>query len=228
MNKLDSQAMKMKQLNRFRVNRPGEKEYTRQSLYDIQTYAAAGQQQLLFFQVPKGQGGKTINDTNMEAAGQLPNPKMFLVESIEILFFPGVLPTTAVASAAIAVPPAVPNFANDVYTVAKSGSLKFFIGSKTYLEEAPIGRFPPKTRLESDPAMSLGGGVTGAGDFVVNNAADYASFAGRPYRIEPNILLEPNQNFVVELNWPAVVALPSTTAARIGVVLDGQLIRNSQ
>lgn len=221
-------AMKMRNLNKFRVNRPNEKEYLRQSLYDIQTYANAGQTQLLFFQIPKGQGGKTIADTNMEAAGMLPQPKAFLVESIEVLFFPGDLPVTSAASGAIATAPAVPNFANDVYTVARSGSLKFFIGSKTYCEEAPIGRFPPKTRLEVEPGAALGGGVSGAGDFVVNTVIDYAVPAGRPYRIEPNILLEANQNFVVELNWPAVVALPSGVDGRIGVVLDGQLIRNSQ
>lgn len=218
----------IRDLNKHRVNRAGSKEYFRQSLYDFQDYAAGGQQQLLFFQVPKGQGGKTIEDTNMEAAGSLPNPKIFQVESIEILFFPGVLPVTSAASAAIATPPDEPNFMNDVYTVQKSGSLKFFIGSKSYLDEAPLGRFPSKTRLEGQAAAALGGGVQGAGDFVVSNVIDFAAFAGRPYKVEPQIVLEPTQNFSVELNWAASVALPSGVAGRIGVVLDGVLVRDSQ
>lgn len=225
---LKNAALQMRDLNKYRVNRANDKEYIRHSLYDFQTYANAGQTQLLFFQVPKGQGSKTINDTNMELAGSLPSPKMFLVESIEVLFFPGELPVTSAAAGAIATAPAVPNFMNDVYTVQKSGSLKFFIGSKTYVEEAPIGRFPPKTRLDGSAAAALGGGVAGAGDFVVSNTIDFAAFAGRPYRIDPEILIEPTQNFSIELNWPSVVALPSGQDARIGVVLDGLLIRNSQ
>lgn len=221
-------ALRMRDLEKYRVNIAGHKEYVRQTLYDIQTYAAAGQTQLLFFQIPKGQSSKTIADTNMESAGALPMPKIFWAESLEILFFPGELPVTSAASAAIATAPAVPNFANDVYTVQKSGSLKFFIGSKTYVEEAPIGRFPSKTRLEINADAGLGGGVTGAGDFVVNTTIDYAAFAGRPYRLEPQVLLEPTQNFVVELNWPTAVALPSTVDGRIGVVIDGILLRNPQ
>lgn len=212
----------MRNIDRYRVNRPGAQEYTRQTLYDFQTYANAGQQQLLFFQVPKGQGGKTIADTNMEAAGSLPSPKLFKVESIEILFYPGVLPVTLAAALAES------EFANDVYTVAKSGSLKFFIGSKSYLEEAPIGRFPPKCRLETDFSVALQRSQTTAADAEDQISMDYAAFAGRPYRIDPEIVLEPTQNFSIELNWPAAVALPSGVDGRIGVVLDGILIRNSQ
>jgi len=224
-----NRGLQLRDLNKHRVNVAGKKNYLRQSLYDFQPYVAAGQNQLLFFQVPKGQGGKTIADTNMEGAGALPNPKMFIVESIEILFFPGDLPVTSDAAAAIASAPAVPNFTNDVYTVQKSGSVKFFIGSTSYVEEAPIGRFPSKTRLNTDGgSIAIGGGVGGAGDFLASNTNDYASFSGRPYKIDPEIVLEPTQNFVVELNWPALVPLPSGTAGRIGVVLDGILIRNAQ
>jgi len=212
----------MRDLERYSVNRAGQKEYVRQSFYDIQTYASAGQQQLLFFQVPKGQGSKTIADTNMEAAGSMPSPKQFIVESIEIRFFPGVLPVTLAAALAES------NFSNDVYTVAKSGSLKFFIGSKTYLEEAPIDRFPAKTRLETDFSVSLQRSQAAAADAEDQVSMDYAAMAGRPYRLDPKVVLEPTQNFSVELNWPAAVALPSGVDGRIGVFLDGILVRNSQ
>jgi len=217
-----NKGFQMRDLNQYRVNRAGEEEYLRQTFYDFQDYAAAGQQQLLFFQVPKGQSGKTIADTNMETAGTLPQPKYFRVQSIEIQFFPGVNPVQLGAALAAS------EFTNDVYTVAKSGSLKFFIGSKAYLEEAPIGRFPPKTRLETEFAATLQRSQAAAADAEDQITMDYAAFAGRPYRIEPEILLEPTQNFVIELNWPAAVALPSGVAGRIGVVMDGILIRNSQ
>jgi len=207
------------ELEKYNVNRAGEFEAVRQSLYDFQTYAQAGQTSLTFFQVPIGQSSKTLADTNMELAGQLPNPKMQLIQSIEIAFFPGVLPSIGpVADAPSA-------FVNDVYTVAKSGWLELFIGSKSYLREAPIGRFPPKTKLEgfSAIATSLTAGA------ATQSRDAYAVFSGRPYMVDPWILLKPTQNFQVSLNWPTAVALNAAdTTARIGVIMDGVLYRNSQ
>ena len=214
------------ELQSYAVNRKGQYEGIRQSIYDYQVYASAGQTSLSFFQVPVGQAGKTAADTNIEVAGSLPQPKHFLVESIEVRLFPGVDPvtlTTGVAGALVA-----SNFSNDVYTVAKSGSLNFFIGSKTYNEEAPIGRFPPKTCLKTEFAAAIDVKQAVAADAENEVTMDYAAMTGRPYFINPAVLLIPTQNFKVTLNWPAAVALPSGQDARIGVVLDGVLYRQSQ
>lgn len=221
------QPLSFNDAEKYRVNRSQEYEVTRQSLYDAQTYAAAGQTSLTFFQTPIGQGGKTIADTNLELAGQLPAPKYFLVESVELLFFPGEDPTSVDNSAA-APDTILTNFANDVYAVEQSGSLNFFIGSKTYLEEAPLGRFPPKTRLDTEFAFSNVSTTAGA-ETANQVSGDYAAFCGRPYFLDPYmILLAPTQNFSVTLTWPVAVALPSTVDARIQVVLDGVLYRLSQ
>ena len=209
-------------LTKYDVNRRGQYEGVRQTLYDITTYANAGQTSLQFFQVPKGQGGKTVADTNMQSAGQLPQPQHFLVESIELILFPGVLPTTKTVAVAET------EFSNDIYTVAKSGSLDFFIGSKSYLEEAPLGRFPPKTRLNVEGNHAISELQAVAADSELQVSTDYASFIGRPYYLDPPVLLVPNQNFNITLSWPAVVALPSGVDARIGVILDGILYRQSQ
>ncbi len=209
-------------LQEFDVNRRGEYEGIRQTFYDSATYANAGQTQLQFFQSPRGQAGKTVADTNMTSAGQLPQPQHFLVESIEILLFPGILPTTQLTTIA------APEFANDMYTVEKSGSLNFFIGSKTYLEEAPIGRFPPKTKMGVESAHAISELQAAAANSELQVSTDYAAWAGRPYYLDPPVLLVPNQNFDVTLNWPTVVALPSGVDARVVVVLDGILYRQSQ
>lgn len=214
----DSKIPNLNDLLNFDVNRRGEYEGIRQTFYDFTTYANAGQTQLQFFQVPRGQSSKTAADTNMTSAGQLPQPQHFLVESIEILFYPGVLPGTEAATIVET------EFSNDVYTLQKSGSLNFFIGSKTYLEEAPIGRFPPKTRMNGYAAAHFTQAV--AADQQMN--VDYATWVGRPYYLDPPVLLVPNQNFSVSMNWPSVVALPSGVDGRIGVVLDGILYRQSQ
>jgi hypothetical protein len=216
----------LSELQSYAVNRKGQYEGIRQTLYDYQTYAAAGQTSLSFFQVPLGQGGKTQADTNIEVAGSLPQPKHFLVESIEIRFWPGVLPVNSQTGALAT--QAAPNLVNDVYTFSKSGSLNFFIGSKTYLEEAPVGRFPPKTKVEAHFAMSQTVNQAAPADQENQLTADLAYMCGRPYFINPATLLIPTQNFKVSLAWPAAVALPSGEDARIGVILDGVLYRQSQ
>lgn len=203
-------------LQEFAVNRQGQYEVVRQTIYDFQTYPTAGTTSLQFFQIPQGQSGKTIADTNIEVAGSLPQPKWFLVESIEIHFFPGVLP--ALSGAALA----ESEFTNDVYSVLSGkASLNFFIGSKTYVEEAPLIRFPPKTRLYAESAYA----TTVAASQL---SYDYAAACGRPYFIDPEVLLIPNQNFKVTTAFPTAIATPSGTDARIGVVLDGILYRQSQ
>lgn len=226
------------QLRQFAVNRQGA-EGIRQSLYDYLLYPTAGQAQFSFFQLPQGQGlatalgavvgsVKTINDTNMDSAGMLPAGKSFLITSVEVPFYAGTVSTAntytlAIPSVfAVAAAAAVAGQVNDVASFYQSGSVKLFIGSKTYLEEAPIGRFPPKTQLSLDAAVSSNSATVGEVALVS------AKISGRPYMVEPPIYLENNQNFSVQLNFPAAVATPSGFNARVGIILDGYLYRNSQ
>lgn len=212
------------QLDNWSVNRSGDYEVIHQSLYDFQTYAQAGQTSLNFFALPKGQSGKTIADTNLTNAGVLPAPIHFVVQSIEVYFIPAPLPVTVTTAADLV--PLAPDFTNDAFEVWESGSLDFVIGSKSYLQEAPIGRFPQKTRLDVDTSSALQVKQAIAADQQWRLASDYAAFAGRPYWIDPWLLLVPTQNFSVELIWPTAVAI--SAAARIGVVMDGLLYRLSQ
>ncbi len=228
----------------YSVNRKNDVEGVRQSLYDFLLYPTAGQTQLTFFANPIGQPGssspglttasaKTLADTNMEAAGQLPAPKMFLLESIEIVFQPGSVSTAAtftpqVAHYAAAAPAATDSATktggaiNDISAVYGAGYGNLFIGSKTYLTEAPIGRFPPKTRLEMDAAIASNNATTQTIEMATIKAG------GRPYYVEPAILLPSTQNFNFTLNWPVAVATPSGFNGRIGAIFDGYLYRNSQ
>lgn len=209
----------MAALNKYRVNRPNQKEGIRQTMYDFTSYAAAGQTLLQFFAVPYGQSSKTEADTNMSLGGQLPAGQSFLCHSVEILFWPGVNPDT------YATTPAAPFFANDVYTFAKSGWLEFKIGSKLYVQEAPLGRFPAKTRLEGHASHAVESTAT---TVTYQLSTAYAAMGGRPYHMDPPVLLEAGQNFSVNMKWGSAVALPSNTAARVGIILDGILYRNSQ
>lgn len=217
----------LQQLQTYSVNRKGEYEGVRQTLYDFQTYAAAGQTLLQFFQVPLGQAGKTLEDTNMDQAGALPTPKYMLVESIEIYFYPaGNISRLQTGAAGTFVDT---DYANDVKAVAEQGALTYFIGSKNYLQEAPLNRFPPKTCLKTEGAFGVQTKQAVAADSEIAFTYDYACFSGRPYYVNPATLLIPTQNFKVSLEWPSgVVALPSAVDGRIGIVLDGILYRQSQ
>ena len=219
------------QLQKYAVNRSGEYEVIRGTLYDFTSYDPAGQTSLTFFQVPVGGlvGGapKTLADTNMTASGQLPRPQKFLVHAVYLMFFPGTDPGQSLLTATPLVPATPPNNWNDVYALAKGGWLDFFIGSKSYIQEAPLAKFPPPVRLAGGFASTLQLQSTADPESVAEVMVDYATLSGKPFDITP-IFLEENQNFNVTLNWPAKVPMPSNVAARIGVVLDGYRYRQSQ
>lgn len=203
----------LSELQAYNVNRPDQVEAIRQSLWDTQTYVDNSTTQLLFFQVPKGQSSKTLSDTNMEAAGSLPAPKSFLVQTIELYMFPQ--NTIAADSTTIA---ASKNL-NDLYQLAKVGWLEFFIGSKTYLQEGPLMKFPPRAGLT---------GLQVGADSTANTGVrvDYASLGGPVYELDPWVLLVPTQNFQVSLNWASAVDLGANCT--IVCTLGGILYRNSQ
>lgn len=204
-------------LQKYAVNRGGDYEVIGSALYDYTTYLAAGQTELNFFQTPQGQGGKTLADTNMESAGSLPNPKNFLVTALEINFWSGVNPAVFGAQAAA-------QNINDVWTFAKSGYLEFYIGSKNYIQEAPMNVFPAINGLVVQAALS---DVTTAGA-ALQNRVGYANMGGKPYNLASPVALVSNQNFRVSMKWPTAVALPSAVDARVGVRLRGYLYRLSQ
>lgn len=223
-----------------RVTNPDMSEAIRQSLYDFQIYPGAGTQSLAFFQSQVGQGitsavgatastAKTLADTNMTLSGQLSNGLMQLVESIEVYFYPGSVSTVntyTIATlsfflvAASAVPIARIDDTNIFY---RSGSLAFTVLAKIYVQEAPLGRFPPKTNIEVQGAIATNSATVGELGFGASFAA------GRPYFLDPlGIQLASTMNFNVTLTWPGLVALTSGFNARVGVVLDGFQGRASQ
>ena len=212
----------MQELAKYGVNRD-QWEGIRQTLYDTQAYAAAGATQLTFFAVPKGQGGKTLSDTNLTLAGQLPAMQVFIATSVECIVYP-TAPAVAAANPSAFGAQAVAAQINDAYLLARTGNLELTVGSKPYLQEAPLGRFPGKTHFQVNAALS--DSTTVAGNQQSRIAFGYA--AGRPYLLTPaNLFLTSSQNFTVTLNWPEGVQA-ITNPCRIQVVLDGFLYRRSQ
>ena len=222
----------------YMVNKLGDVEVVRQSLYDSAVYPTAGIASLRFFQTPVGSGlssspgnagnTKQVSDTNMQLAGQLPAPQGFWVQSIEVDFQPGSSAAAntfalQIPSAFLAAPVATTQAGeNDVNALYTGGALVFTVGQKAYLQEAPLLRFPPKARFELDA------GVGSTSATVGGTAKAKLKSGGRPYIIDPGISLMTSQNFDATLSWPVAVATPSTFNARVMVKIDGWLFRAVQ
>lgn len=215
-------------MSRYSVNNTNLWEVIKQTMYDFQAYPAAGQTSLTYFQLPQGQGTgfnggtKTIMDTNMQIGGQISAMQAFLVQDIQIIFEP-TTPTVAAQMPAVFGAQALAAIINDVYIFRRVGALQFNIGSKNYLTEAPLWKFPSKQNFTVEGALA---DVSTTGASLQSRIA-FASMKGPTYRLSPaDLLLEANQAFNVNLIWDAAQAI--TNPARVGVVLDGLLYRASQ
>lgn len=194
-------------------------------LYDSANYiGTTGQLSLNFFSTPSGQGTttvpgasgtKTIGDTNLQSAAQLTAGNAFYMTGQEIQFFPGENPEVLQALTLVG------NFVNDTYVFSKNGTLTLTVGSnRIYLQDGPLGLFPPATRLAVATAVA----TTNATNSLI---ADYAVMSGEVYTIIP-IYLTANLQFNETMNWQAQQALPSTNNARIFARMRGYLNRNAQ
>lgn len=207
------------ELRRFMIGRPGAGELLSQPLYDRRAYAQAGQNSLSFFQVPFGQVGdgavvKTKRDTNMDAPGQVSQPKAFLLKGIRLTFIPGVAASVFGAQAVAAA-------LNDAQAIWEGGYLEIKMQGKELLTVAPLGQFPSGKNLAIQSAGSDTSTI--AADKQLRNA--YPAFAGMPFKLEVPIGIPPGQNFAVNLVWPAAVAI--SAAGSIYIHLDGLLYLNS-
>jgi hypothetical protein len=140
----------------------------------------------------------------MELNGQISKGQNFLITGIQVEIYPG----QTIANAALTA------FSDDVYDVLNSGVLILRIGAKDFVRQGNLLKFPPVNRLVVDASTG-----------VAASSIQYASGAGREYAIA-DILLTSNQNFSVELR--NLAALPSTVAGKVGVTLNGYLMRNAQ
>lgn len=215
---MGKQAKGLQALRRGRVNIADSREEITWSFFDFLTYAAAGQSNLTFFATPQG-GTKTVIDTNMTLAAQIPSQQSFLIDAVSFEFQPGVA-IRPENSSALAGAAAVNGFLQDVNEVAKSGFIDFTIGSKPYIRNSPLGQFPPSYGISG-----MVGAATTAAATTIHDT--YGRWTGKLYEIIP-ITLESNQNFAMNVTWPTAIPLPSGVAGRLGCRLHGSLYRSGQ
>ncbi len=205
--------------SRYGVNWPGAKDVVYSPLWDRQTYPNAGVQSLNFFATQES-SAKTRSATNMELAGQLPQPEIFLVTGIYVGFQSGApIVKGAQASAAN-----VYTAADDLLAFYESGNLEFKIGTKDYAAGAPLGLFPPPYKFTANFALS--DATTAAASLLT--VAGIAQICGEVMAITP-IEIPPGQGFGAALRWPeGVRAMPSGVDGSVGVGLLGYRYRPVQ
>lgn len=207
----------MPALGGYAVNREGQNEVIWQPTYDYQDYAAAGATTITFFQRSVGTAGITLATTNMRAAGQFPSPQEFLVTGLQLFFNPPDAIMTVGTATAVA-----RNNWNDVNSVMNGlAHLQLFIGSKPYLDDAPLSKFTQQFKLAGAAALATGDPA------VTYQAYDYAVHCGKYYAITP-VKIPRNQNFSVALTFPVAIPAAGGEGGRIGCILDGFLYRLSQ
>lgn len=205
--------------SKYGVNWQGAKDVIFSPLWDRQVYPLAGVQTMNFFAVQES-GTKTRSDTNMQLAGQLPQPEIFLATGLYVSFASGApLVKGAQATAAN-----VYTAADDLLAFYESGNLEFRIGTKDYASGAPLGLFPPPYRFSGDFALS--DATTAAASLLT--VAGLARVCGDVMAITP-IEIPPGQGFGVTLKWPeGVLAMPTGIDGKVGVGLMGYRYRPVQ
>jgi len=224
----------------YKVTNPNFSQCVWQPLYDFNLYPAAGVQSLPFFQSPIGGGKttalgatagtpKTLHDTNMQLAGQLPSGLQFMAEGVEVQFWPGSVNTadtytqntiaffTAVAAATVGAAQL-----NDPNVFLQAGLLTLNVLNVQYVTVPGMVNFPARSVIDLSAAIASNSATTAEVGAAVVRAG------GNPFELNPPIALQPAVAWNVTLSYPAVVALPSGFNARVGVFLQGWQFRAGQ
>lgn len=161
---------------------PGVMDVITQPLYDKQTVLAAGTSLLTFFAVPVGQSGKTLADTNMRLAGQLPSPQSYEVRGVAVKL-------GAVCTAA------------DAKTILATGFLTLFIGAKDWWT------VPLELTSSGAGIVGFADGTASTNFAVTNGVADPRAIA----MLTRPITINENENFSVTVQWPAAITPVANT-----------------
>lgn len=166
-------------------------------LYDRQTYVAAGQTNLPYFAVPKGQASKTYADTNMWTGAVLPTGKSHRTHAIRLVLQSDILITDA------------QKIFKDAYLLMKLNDT-LVVAERAELFGAGCG-------------LQVFSNITAAAtEFQVTNGTPSAKHI-QSLGDEP-IEWNNRDNIEVSLNWPAVQAIAADM--KIVIYLDGYLVRD--
>jgi len=156
---------------------------SRQPIYDTAIMpVGVAATQVTFFQTPLGQAGKTIHDTNLETAGQLPSPNQFLFTGLGFSVQRGIAPL-------------------DFNALYEMSELEFLMGSTPYVQ-VPLESIPTVGGATGFAATTAGATTISQvcnGVPLVNNVFPVA-FKSKKY-----ILITSSETFRIVLSWKAAI-----------------------
>lgn len=180
-----------------------------QPLYSSVLIGTTPETQLLFFQATQGAAGQNPVFTNMETAGQLSNPKLYVIRGLRLHIEQNV----AVVAGTVAP-------TDDLLDIIESYWYRLFVGTKEYLRV-------PVFYLSSGLGIWFSAAAAGAeaanellsvASIGVPNHSSYFKINRRP------ITIPPQQNFQGELNLgPALASINATR--RVWNFFEGDLAR---
>ncbi len=210
----------------------------RKQFYSFVNYPAAGANQFNFFgYAVNGAAGQNRQYTNMPKAGSF-GQQHFLLKSIQCVYYF----STAVDAITGDTATDAQFVANDIlYGFPQAGVLQFTIGSKLYAQiPRPFLYCPPAdgevTSVDAKQVQfTLTEGtpnVMNAVDMLVSHA-DLNRNQNNRYLVDPGILIEAEQAFSMEIDYPSgaipiISSAKLTTNLYVGVIMDGILFRPVQ
>ena len=209
--------------------------------YGYTTYPLLGASELNFFGNAVGQGSTTYADTNLPKAGSF-GQTHFLVKTISTVIKVNDLDLAAFTRANIGTADQR-TFSSDIIAgFVQAGVLTFNIGARPFATiPKPFMYAPPAgNEVDFDGAGVNEPSLAPLGDVVAR--VPYATQTrnrANVYRVDPNILIEAEQQFEIKITFPSglvpVIATgltpalnDSTNPVKVGVVLDGVLLRPMQ
>lgn len=221
----------------------GSIDYTRwQSLrwqwYAWITYPTAGASELNFFGNAVGQGSTTLADTNLPKAGSF-GQTHFLIKTISTGIKLAQQDLAAFTLANIATADQRSLSSDILAGFVQAGVLTFSIGARPFAVIPRPFQYAPPAGNEPDFDGSSVSAPTVAPLGNVTAQVPYATQTrnrANVYRVDPNILIEAEQQFEVKISFPSglvpVLATgltpainDSTNPLKVGVILDGVLLR---
>ena len=209
----------------------------RYQFYSYVTYNTAGVTQLNFFGTTTGSPGVTLADTNMPRTGSFGQQHFFLksisthiklAKTNDLSAFDGTDAST---------------IASDfLFGFLNAGVLQFGIGARPFLQvPKPFQYLPP---ISGNSLVNVAGisALTAPISNVLGTLTSDTPFVTQTvdrnnvFRFDPNILIEAEQQFSCTIDFPSGIvpvigtgiANDSTNPLKVGVILDGVLLRPLQ
>ena len=189
-------------------------EVITQPLYDQVSFAqGAAFAKTILFQTPKGQGGKTLAQTNMTQAGILPNPQRFTIYAICVLISNNTIPA-------------------DMFNLVTNVSFELDINTKPYFQ-GPLVTLPAGRGFRLDSIANVGQAVAACGFIDAYSTTNGVPDPRAVYTLDAPITIEQGEQFQVVLNPETAFNLTanSTNPAGVGttitIFLDGNLERGA-